>query len=121
MPVVASTHRVVIGLILEPPFCFLFVRSFIIFLSSFLLSQSSRLYASSKTCLTDIVKLVMQVSPSILHGLWGPLQRMADGLQITATLLLFPPISDLPVPSCATVIFSPLLICSPNPGVTLAE
>lgn len=121
MPVVASTHRFVIGLILEPPFCFLFVRSFIIFLSSFLLSQSSRLYASSKTCLTEIVKLVMQVSPSILHGLWGPLQRMADGLQITATLLLFPPISDLPVPSCATVIFSPLLICSPNPGVTLAE
>jgi len=40
-----------------------FVHSFI--LPSFLLSQRSRVYASSKTCLIEIVKLVMRVSPSI--------------------------------------------------------
>lgn len=97
---------------------FAFFRSSIhsLRLLSFLPSQQARLYASSKTCLVEIVKLVMRVSPSILHGLWGPLRRMADASRSLPRSCFSLPSVTFPFCLCYRDLPSPLLLCSPSPG-----
>lgn len=85
--------------------------------SSFL----SSLAASKVICLIQDMscrnsKLMMQVSPWILHGLWGPLHRMADASRSLPRSCFSRPSATFPFCLCYRDLPSPLLLCSPSLG-----
>lgn len=106
-----SCCRLAVALVLEPHLCFLLARLFVTSLILPYFSRSNRGYVPSpKTCLVEIVKLVMRVSPSILHGLWGPLHRMADASRSLPRSCFSRPSTTFPFCLCHRDLPSPLLL-----------
>lgn len=58
----------------------------------------------------------MRVSPLILHGLWGPLHRMADASRSLPRSCFSRPSVTFPFCLCYGDLPSPLLFCSSSPG-----
>lgn len=91
-------RRLAVALVLEPPLCFLLARSFI---SSLILPYFSRrnsgLYALAQDMSYRNSKACDAGLAFDLARTLGPTAPDGGCLPITATLLLFPPINDLPV------------------------